>query len=980
MAGYAQTAASPPDLKQQVLEILAASCASCHNAQQASGKLRLDTLEGLTAGGASGPAVVPGQSESSNLYQRVTSSDRTLRMPLAGASLAPPKLAALKAWIDAGADGVTRHAAVEKEAPLPVKNHWAYQRPARPALPKVQGKATNPIDNFILAKLEQQRMKFSPEATKETLIRRLSLDLIGLPPSPSEVDEFVNDTRPDAYERVVDRLLASPHYGERWARPWLDFARYADTNGYEADFRRTMWKYRDWVIDALNSDMPFDRFTVEQIAGDMLPKATIEQKIATGFHRNTMYNEEGGVDKDEAYFEVLVDRVSTTASVWLGSTIGCAQCHNHKYDPFSQKEYYQLMAFFTNAVKKAVTSTKYEEAQLDLPTPEQEQQRASLKARIEQIEAKLKTSTPELESDQKDWESKVLRAGADWVVVKPERLVATSGTVLAAQPDGSVVASGANPQRETFVVEGKIKAPLSGIRLEAMTDARLPKGGPGRDVYGNFILTELRVEIQDRSGWQPLVVKRTLVDDGRLKDKRTNQLWTIDASREENRLPRQLVLIPEQPMQNEGETRIRVSLVQNSALVGQAMGRFRLSVSAADDPSWIVKIHPRLRSILETDATQRTGDDVKRLAEFYRTVAPSLEKDRDELKDLKERRDKLGITTALIMQEQAGVDRPFDFIRTRGSFSAKTDKVYANVPAVLGTLSATDPPNRLGLARWLTSKDNPLTARVAVNRIWEQYFGHGIVETSEDFGSQGQLPSHPELLDWLAVEFMERGWSMKAIHRLIVTSTTYRQSSAVTPESLRLDPYNRLISRGPRFRLEAEMIRDVSLSASGLLNRKIGGPSVFPPQPPGVWDQPYNDDSWKESEGEDKYRRGLYTFVRRSAPYPAMTNFDATSREFCTIRRIRTNTPLQALTTLNDPAFFEAAQALGRRIVKEGGASDRERIEYGFRLCVARPAKPAEMEGLLRWQNRERQHSSEEAVWTVLGNILLNLDETLTKE
>ena len=982
-----------------VLELLADRCVKCHNAKQSAGGLRLDSLEGLSIGGASGAAVLPRNSAGSNLYKRITATNGALRMPLAGAPLPPDRISVIKEWIDSGADGLSAPVSRVQTTDA-VEKHWAYRPPVRPAVPAVPGPVHNPIDNFLLARLAKEGMKFSPPASKEKLLRRVTLDITGLPPTLEEIDSFLKDSRPDAYERVVDRLLASPAYGERWARPWLDYARYADTNGYEADFRRTMWKFRDWVIDSLNKDMPFDRFTIEQLAGDLLPNATVDQKIATGFHRNTMLNEEGGVDKDESHFEVLVDRVNTTATVWLGSTIGCSQCHNHKYDPFTQKEYYQLMAFFSNGAKKAIanggTSSKYEEPILELPTPAQGEARIALKARIEALESKLKTSTPALEQEQAEWEKRVLAARGDWSAIRPSVLSASGDTKLLGQQDGSITASGENPRRQTYVIEGSAGVEqMTGLRIEALPDRSLPRGGPGRDTYGNFVLTRLTIEVEDGNGWRSVPFRRVQADDGKVQDKRSKHLWTIDASREDERVPRQLVVTFAPAVRVPESARIRVNLVHDSDLIGQSIGKLRLSVTAADNPLWIVQARAKYRSTLESSA--RDAQATRELAEFYRSIAPSLANDRDELKQLKKDLKDLNITTALILGEEPGAGRPSDFVRIRGAFSAKGDRVYAGVPAVLGSLPSGEPSNRLTLARWLVERSNPLTARVAVNRLWEQYFGRGIVETSEDFGSQGQPPTHPELLDWLAVEFMEGGWQMKRLHRLIVTSTAYRQTSSVTSELLKRDPYNRLMSRGPRHRLEAEMIRDVTLAASGLLTQKIGGPSVFPPQPPGVWDLPYNDDSWEESNGPDRYRRGLYTFVRRSAPYPAMVNFDATSRESCTIRRTRTNTPLQALTTLNDAGFFEAAQALASRMLKHQAATDSERIDYGFRLCTGREAKRSEIERIAAWLKGERVYfsthvaeasrvtpnavdSSEQAAWTMLANVLLNMDETLTKE
>jgi hypothetical protein len=987
-----QTRQPDPSSGVAIRSLLDNSCVSCHSGPQAAGGLSLESPAGMAKGGKSGSAVAPGNASASLLYQRVVATDRAVRMPLGGSPLRADQAAMIRKWIDEGAVWPAESGAGN---PTGARKHWSYTKPVRPSVPSVSGTVRNPIDNFVLARLQKEKLNFSPEASRETLIRRVNLDLTGLPPTIEEVDAFLADDRPDAYEKLVDRLLASPHYGERWARPWLDLARYADTNGYEADRRRTMWKYRDWVIEALNRDIPYDRFTIEQIAGDMLPGATKEQNIASGFNRNTMFNEEGGVDKDEAHFEVLVDRVNTTSTVWLGSTIGCAQCHNHKYDPFSQKEYYQLMAFFANSARDTEPASRGKEPVLDLATPEQEEKRKKLKAEIDALEAQLKAQTPQLAKAQSAWERKQVDALSEWKTIQPSSIRSLSGSTLTVMPDGAILASGENPQRETFVIEGA--APLeklTGIRLEALPHEQLPRGGPGRDIYGNAIVSDITVEIATGEEWRPVRFSRVSSDDGRTQDERTRKLWIVDASRDEKRVPRQLVLIPPNPVKLKG-SRLRVSIRQDSDFVGQSLGYFRLSVTDTRDPAEVVQIRAKQRPLLEKSAAARTADESKQLGEQFRAGASEFESTRERVKELKKQLDRLGIATALVMGEQPGVARPSDFVRIRGGFANTSDQVYGGVPTVLGQMPAEAPANRLGLAQWLVSKDNPLTARVAMNRVWEQYFGRGLVETSEDFGSQGERPTHPELLDWLAVEFMDRDWSMKAMHRLIVLSAAYRQTSAVSPEVLKIDPDNRLISRGARFRLAAESVRDVALAASGLLSRKVGGPSVFPPQPPGVWDLPYNDEKWEESKGEDRYRRGIYTFVRRSALHPAMMNFDATSREFCTVRRIRTNTPLQALTTLNDQGFFEMAQALARRILREGGGNDRSRVGYGFRLVTGRSPKPGESDSILSWLEREKQKpvAKEDlakltpnfkergaSAYVMLANILLNLDEALTKE
>ncbi|MBI1874208.1 MAG: DUF1553 domain-containing protein [Acidobacteria bacterium] len=920
------------------------------------------------------------------------------------------------------------------QAQRPAPEHWAYRPPARPPLPAVRDAAwvRTPIDRFILARLEKEGLAPSPEAPLETLVRRVSLDLIGLPPSPPEVDEVMADAArhgtDTAYARLVDRLLASPHYGERWARPWLDLARYADSQGFEKDLPRVMWKYRDWVIDALNRDMPFDRFTIEQIAGDMLPNPTPAQLVATGFHRNAMTNEEGGIDPEEAHYEVLVDRVNTTAAVWLGTTLGCAQCHNHKYDPFSQKDYYRMMAFFGNSDYEARTfgdGTRFFEAVIDLPTPEQAASRKTIQAQIDRLNGEMKTETPVLQQAQASWEEAMLNeASSHWTVLTPESLSATGGVDLTPAPDGSVIASGANPGETVFTIEAAAALPrVTAIRVEALPDPSLPKGGPGRDPYGNFQVNGFEVEAGDSR----LTIGAIKADDSAggasldtffpktlPRDAYAPRGWRIDASRQDTRLPRQIVFTFDRPWtppaspklargaSSEGGSSLRVRLKHQGAAVGQALGRFRLSVTSSSNPQRVVEIPARLRPLLAIASTERTDQQRQDLTAFYRTIAPSLKPSRDRVADLQRELKALGIPTALVMRERVSQEPPSAYVRRRGNFLSKGEQVYAGVPEVLHPLGGDQPPTRLGLAHWLVDARNPLTARVAVNRAWEQLFGRGIVETSEDFGTQGTPPSHPELLDWLATELVGSGWRTKALHKLIVTSATYRQSSTVTAALESRDPYNRLLARGSRVRMEAEMVRDATLAASGLLSGKIGGPSVFPPQPDGIWDIPYSSEKWIPSEGEDRYRRGLYVFIRRSATYPSLITFDATSREHSTVRRVRTNTPLQALTALNDEALFEAARALAARVLRETPApvTTEKRAAYAFRLAVTRTPSQDEVERIVASYARQRDRfgkvpdeaarvikgyavggvdPAEQAAWTLVANALLNLDEALTR-
>ncbi len=1024
-------AAQPPiDFSRDIQPIFNKYCAECHGPSKARARLRLHTTDFILRGGLSGPPITPGKSEESLLMRRVLGLDGEDQMPLDSDPLPEAAIAQLRAWIEQGASmpGAATLPSASAARPAADPDHWAYIKPKRPELPAVGRTAwpRNAIDRYVLARLEREKLAPSPEASKSTLLRRVSLDLTGLPPSPAELDAFLADTAPDAYDRVVERLLASPRYGERWARPWLDLARYADTNGHEKDNRRSIWKYRDWVIDALNRDMPFDQFTVEQIAGDMLPGATTEQKIATGFHRNAMTNEEGGVDADEAMYEVLVDRVNTTATVWLGTTLGCAQCHNHKYDPFSQKDYFRLLAFFANSDYESRTSTdgtRFSEARLDLATPEQELERKQFQADIDRLEQELKTATPALVDEQEQWEQSMRAAARIWTPLVPTRAGATNGVTLARLEDGSLLASGPNPKLTSYEVtaDTPLQA-ITGVRLEALPDPSLPRGGPGRDGYGHFRVTGVRVAIEPVNAPpgtpdQAVPFKTIKVDEsaypfapadllvpGRGQSSLKGGGWLINAMRDTERTARHAVLAAATPFGFPGGTRMTVRIDHLDGTIGQGIGRFRLSVTTAADPLAGSEFPARLRPVLAKPAADRNAKQADDLAAFFRSTAPSLKPTRDALTAARKALENLQIPSTLVMKERPSFERPSYELRERGSFTARAGRVYARTPAALQPMRDDLPVNRLGLARWLVDENNPLVARVAVNRFWEQIFGRGLVETSEDFGVQGAPPTHPELLDWLATEFMTNKWSQKSILRTIVRSSTYRQSSAVSPALEERDPYNRLLARGPRVRMEAEMVRDVALSASGLLSPKMYGPSVFPQQPPGIWNMPYNSDKWMMSEGEDRYRRSLYTFWRRTSPYPSFMTFDATSREFCQVRRVRTNTPLQALTLLNDPASFDAARALARRMMAEASAGagnmSRARAAFGVKLTLSREARPEELTRLVALYEGERQHyqqrsaaagqvagardpqtdAADLAAWTMVANVLLNLDEAVTKQ
>jgi hypothetical protein len=996
-------ALQPVNFATDIQPILEQYCAECHGRSKARAQLRLHTPDWIRKGGQSGPAVLPGNSHSSELMRRVLDPNDDDRMPLDADPLPPETIARLRAWIDQGAPMPANTGAAST-----VDEHWAYVKPAPPQLPAVARSdwARTAIDRFVLARLEREKLTPSPEASKSTLLRRVTLDLIGLPPTPEALDAFLADPAPNAYERVVDRLLASPRYGERWARPWLDLARYADTNGHEKDNKRDIWKYRDWVIGAFNRDLPFDQFTVEQIAGDMLPSPTVDQKIATGFHRNAMTNEEGGVDPEESHYEVLVDRANTTATVWLGSTLACAQCHNHKYDPFTQKDYFRLLAFFANAdfdSRGFGDGTRYFEPALDLASPEQETARKGLQAEIDRLDQQVKTPTPELLEAQAGWEESLRAAHAAWTPVTPTEATATNGVALRLMPDGSVLASGPNPPLTSYTFAGTTTATqITGVRIEALPEPSLPRGGPGRDGYGHFRVTGLHVTAGPADGSakpEPVAFKTMKVDDSATAFDPSDVLggkpsgyarkggsWAVNVMRDTERLPRNAVLAAATPFGSAPGTRVELRIDHLDGTIGQGVGRFRVWVTTAANPLEGADLAPRLRRVLAAPAAERTKAQADELAAVFRATTPLLKEVRDTLAARRKALVDLKIPSTLIMRERVSFERPSYELRVRGGFSAKGERVYAGTPRSLPGMRDDLPINRLGLARWLVDPSNPLVARVAANRIWEQLFGRGLVETSEDFGSQGAPPTHPELLDWLATEFVAKGWSQKALLRTIVLSSTYRQSSALPAAAADRDPDNRLLARGPRVRLEAEMIRDATLAASGLLSDKMFGPSVFPMQPDGIWNMPYNSDKWNVSQGEDRFRRSLYTFWRRTSPYPSFMTFDATSREFCTVRRVRTNTPLQALTLLNDPASFEAARALAGRIAA-GGTTPSARAAWGVKLVLSRPSSAAEVQRLVALYDKElaqyRQRGDSEpelAAWTMVANVLLNLDEAITKE
>jgi mono/diheme cytochrome c family protein len=1014
LAARADETRTDIEFNRDVRPILSRACFTCHGPDEASRKagLRLDAREAALQPARSGEhAIVPGEPARSELIRRVTSDDPADVMPPPGAGheLSAAQKETLRRWIEQGAQ---------------YQRHWAYEPVRRPEVPALKDdfhRPRNPIDAFILKRLEEENLPPSPQASRETLIRRLSLDLIGLPPTPEEVDAFVSDTRPDAYERLVERLLASPHYGEHWARAWLDMARYADTNGYEKDERRSAWPWRDWVIRAFNADMPFDQFTLEQLAGDLLPNPTRDQLIATGFHRNTMTNTEGGTDDEEFRVAAVVDRVNTTFEVWLGSTFACAQCHTHKYDPFTQREYYEVFDIFNQTRDRGRTLDPI----LELPTPEQAARKEAILTKIAPLERQLNTQTPELDAALAAWSAKRSEnPAADngrWSVLAAAEASATDGVRLERQPDESWLSTGELPDNSDYTLQFTAPSkPLTALRLEALTDDRLPNGGPGRHEESDFTLTTFSAEFVTPEGESiPISFNLAYADfemsgygAARAIDKDANSGWAVAAFEPANRVSRHAVFVAEKPVEPPAGAVLKVHLRQQSSRAQHLLGRVRLAatdVPREDHAAWAA-LPAAVRQILAKPASERSDEEQKSLARHYRSIAPELEATRKAIRDLRNELPR-NVPGTLVLEEVE--TRRETRIMLRGNFLNPGDPVSPGVPEILQPSSGPSPTNRLTFARWLTSPENPLTARVFVNRVWASYFGIGLVETSEDFGSQGEPPSHPQLLDWLAAEFMQptaasatgvpaEPWSIKHLHRVIVLSATYRQASEVTPELFERDPYNRLLARGPRFRMSAEMLRDHALAVGGLLNRAIGGPSVMPYQPEGVWNNPYSSDKWEESSGGNQYRRGIYTFWRRTSPYASFAAFDAPSREVCAERRVRSNTPLQALVTLNDPAFMVAANALAREVLSKAGPTTRERLEYAFRRVLSRRPSPAEtlrLEELLRESLASFESDSEAAAaltsgldqpllslpvseiaaWQIIANTLLNLDEALTK-
>ncbi len=1242
-ADQSESAQATVDYNLDVRPILANNCFACHgpDAKTREADLRLDTKEGAFSEPSGYPVIVPGKPEESELHLRVVSNDDNYRMPPAGfnKTLTPEQIDVITQWIREGAKW---------------EEHWAFTTPVRPTPPEVKDQdwIRNPIDAFILSRLEKEGLQPADEADKRTLIRRLSFDLTGLPPTREEIHQFLEDDSPDAYEKVIDAFMAKPEYGEHFGRFWLDVARYGDTHGLHLDNYREMWPYRDWVIEAFNKNMPFDQFTIEQLAGDLLPEPTLEQQIATGFNRCHVTTSEGGSIDEEYYVQYAIDRADTTSTVWMGLTVGCAQCHDHKYDPITQKEFYQLYAYFNNITENAMDGNRKDSPPVvKLPTPEQEAELAAFDEQITELDAQTKAPIAEIDATQIAWENRM----PHWATLKPTSLYSKGGATLEVLEDNSILVSGPNPEQEIYEVIAELPpGKWSAVRLEGLTHESLPKGGVGRSDNSNVVLTDFALFIApsetegdasptkddtdvaaeveteaesetasdvdveapeedttpvdagsevdaestptdeaDTEGetadidaddpWTRIPIVQAWVDHEQALgedalegvvanaiDDKAETGWALDRRREN----RQAIFLVAAPFGMNGGT-LKIRLKHEYDLRQKQLGRFRLALTdaptiypigskitladwhaagpftaehgnlafykvfepetknvstndsfevngktikwekqthwvdgqvhndivgensatylfrnitsvtkqraqlyigsndalkvwmngtellsknvqrdaGADQEQIQVQLKPGNNTLLlkvvnysgpsgfyfriETDTPmtpanvvdiagmprgERETEQQALIRDYYRkNITPDKAVNEDaqrafadlkslftDLAEVQGKRNTLdaSLTTTLVMQER---EEPRGaYVLARGEYQNPEEQVYPETPAILPAMLENTPPNRLGLAKWLLSPEHPLTARVTINRFWQNVFGAGIVETAEDFGTQGTPPEHPELLDWLSTEFIAVEWDIQKMLKLMLTSATYRQSARVTPEKLERDADNILLSRAPRYRLDAEIVRDNALAVSGLLYSKLGGPSVKPPQPDGLWKAVgftgSNTDTFVKDTGPDKvYRRSLYTFWKRTAPPPQMNILDAPSREACTIRRERTNTPMQALMLMNDPQFFEAARAFAERAIKEGGKTPEARIAYLFEAATARLPKQVEEALLLKtfqahYQELEADPEAakalitvgesvpdetldavEVAAWTMIANLILNLDEVLNK-
>ena len=996
------------DFVREIEPLLAKHCYQCHGPKKQESGLRLDRKADAMAGGDSGVVIVPNQGAESRLVHYISGVDPEAVMPPEGKLLSKKQVGLFQAWIDQGVQWPGSASRVSKII------HWAYQPLKRPKVPAPAAEAwtRNSIDAFVLAQLNRLEISPSPEADRHTLVRRLSLDLLGLPPTPQEVEQFLSDQSPNAYEKLVDRMLQSLHFGERWGRHWLDMARYADSDGYEKDRPRpNAWRWRDWVIEAINDDMPYDRFTVEQLAGDLLPNATVKQNLATAFHRQTLTNTEGGTDREQWRVEAVFDRVETVGTVWLGLTVGCARCHSHKYDQITQREYYQLFAFMNNGDEVNTSVPISQAADAKYKTDKAEYDRA-VKNLQTQVAAARSAIGPALEEWETRIQAELKAAPQDPVKFHPLEIVKSDGpkgVELKRQDDGSYLAVGDGADKGEYTLTAKFDSKkITGFRLEVLADDSLPKNGPGLAGNGSFVLSEFRVDAAPSETFKSehkvsLIHARSDVSQKDFPvagavDGNEKTGWAIGPQQGKNH---HAVFITKRPIHFKGLAWLKLVLSQQHGK-RHLIGRYRIMAMTGTDLDGIVP--EEIRKLLAVTPGKRGQKQRDALAAYYAGIDPTVRRLAGQLDELKKKAPKLPNMSVRVIAQRTKDPRKTHVFR-RGDFLQPMDEVQPNTLKVLLPLKPRNqevPLDRLDFARWLTSTGNSLTPRVAANHLWAHLFGRGLVRTLNDFGVRGEKPMNPQLLDWLATEYVRLGWSRKAMIRQIVMSATYRQSSTHRPELMGVDPQNYLLSRQNRFRVEAEIIRDVALAAGGLLARRIGGPSVFPPMPADIAELSYsNNFKWKTSPGGNRYRRGMYTFFKRTAPHPNLTLFDCPTSNTTCVERNNSNTPLQALTTLNNKVFIETSQALAQRVLTNLDATDVDRIHDTFRLCVARLASATEQSKLLElldagrtWYKQHPEDAKklvgpfqpedlspeEAAAWVATTRIIMNLDEFITRE
>jgi hypothetical protein len=1016
--GQRANAADKLEYNRDIRPILSNTCFACHgpDAGNRQSGLRLDRRDGATRPADSGSAaIVPGNSSESELIARITSTDPDVKMPPEEGikKLSPQQIVLLKRWIDEGAE---------------YQGHWSFlpiQKPATPELGKRPAKnglgeprISGEIDRFIVAELRSQGLGQSPAADPVTLARRVAFDLNGLPPSPEQLAAFAADPSDANYEKLVDELLASPRYGERMAMWWLDLVRYADSVGYHGDQSVSVFPFREYVIQAFNSNKRFDEFTREQLGGDLLPNPTLDQKVAAGYNRLGMMTEEGGAQAKEYLAKYAAERVRNIGGAWLGLTTGCCECHDHKFDPLKSKDFYQLEAFFADISERGVYSGNDYSPKMPVPTPQQAAELARLDAEIGTAKNQLEAAAPEVAAAQVAWE-RSLTADPTWTPLLPAKAEAVGKSVLAIQADQSILASGEVPATDTYKITfANAPAKITAIQLEALTHDSLPAKGPGRADNGNFVLSEITVNVRGEDGAeQPVPLTNPSVTFEQTNAPGLGISFAIDGDATHVERGWGIYLQTSKPQTAVFETKADVGIAPGQSLVVELafnskyakhiLGHFRLSASSAARPIRTAAngLPGNISAIAKLDPTQRSDAQKKELATYYETISPVLVPLKKQLAEAQKRRNDYAGTISTMLATIATKPRTIRILPRGNWMDDSGEVVQPAVPAFLPQPPAKEGPlNRLDLANWLVSKENPLVARTLVNRLWKNCFGAGLSRKLDDLGAQGEWPSHPQLLDWLATDLIDHGWDLKRTLKQIVMSATYRQSSLVPAALREADPFNRLLARQGRFRFDAETVRDNALWISGLLVEKLGGPSVKPYQPPRYWAYlNFPEREWQNDSGDKLYRRGLYTHWQRQYLHPSLLAFDAPSREECTAVRVRSNTPLKALVLLNDPTYVEAARVFAELIMHNGGSSPAERLDYALRRALSRPPRPAEAQVLLPlYEKHLRQYSAdtkaanellsvgarpkasdldaaELAAWTNVARAILNLHATITR-